>query len=113
MSESRALAVMFETADKNFFKQHLDRKVHIRLPYKDECNGEFWSLGEHEKTRRRILLIRYGHDGAPLPDGKVLKIPFLAFSDETIEDRDDVLVPIVEQIMREAAAVKLPPQGNA
>jgi len=33
-----------------------------------------------------------------------MKIPFLAFSDETIEDRDDILLPIIEEIMLDAYA---------
>ncbi len=102
MAERRALIVAFDNSDKNFFKDHLDRRAHIRLPFQDECAGEFWSLGDHQRTRRRILLCRVGADGRKLPDGKILKIPFLAFSDETIEDRDDVLVPIVQEIMQGA-----------
>ena len=38
----------------------------------------------------------------PLPDNKLLKIPFLAFADETIEDDDDTLFPIVRDIMGDA-----------
>jgi hypothetical protein len=68
----------------------------------DECELEFLSLGQHDRDRRRILLVRTDHRGNPLPDNKVLKIPFLAFSDETIEDRDDILLPICFSIMAEA-----------
>lgn len=99
-----------------FFTEHPDRKARIRLPrlerratkqrgveFASECTGEFWSLGLHDKTRRRILLCRVDVRGEPLPEGRVLKIPFLSFSEETIEDRDDILLPIIFQIMREAA----------
>lgn len=99
----QALIVAFDNSDKNFFRQHPDRLAHIRLPYRDECAGEFWSLGDHNRTRRRILLCRASAEGRLLPDGKILKLPMLAFSDETIEDRDDILLPIVQEIMSNAA----------
>lgn len=98
--------------DAQFFQQHPDRKTHIREPrrvlaidrsravrYVPECEGEFWSLGDHDKSRRRIILTRVDAQGASLPENRVLKIPFLAFSDETIEDRDDVLIPLIAGIM--------------
>lgn len=108
--------------DEQFFTDHPDRQAHIRPPGKvrvidrqraaritDECAGEFWSLGEHEKSRRRIILWRVppdrwslipNHDGKTVP---IMKIPFLAFADETIESRDDILLPILDEIMRKAA----------
>ena len=104
MSERKALIVAFDNSDKNFFKDHPDRNAHIRLPYEQECAGEFWQLGDHNRTRRRIVLWRvpqgnpyYNRDKLPY-----IKIPFLAFSDETIEDRDDVLLPMIEEIMFDA-----------
>jgi hypothetical protein len=103
--------------DVQFFADHRDRQTRIRLPgrvlarspqravyYRDECEGEFWSLGDHEKDRRRIIIYRIPADN-PAYDPKapqLLKIPFLLYADETVEDRDDVLLPIVEQLMREA-----------
>jgi hypothetical protein len=105
---NRALKVAFDRSDKGFFRDHPDRKAHIRLPYGGESEGEFWSLGEHQRSRRRIVLWRVPKDnpwynklretlGEPL-----LKIPFLAFADETIEDTDEMLLPIIDTIMREA-----------
>lgn len=98
--------------DAQFFQQHPDRKTRIRPPgrvlakdrqravrYVDECEGEFWSLGEHDKSRRRIILTRVDARGNTLPENRVLKIPLLAFADETIEDRDDVLIPLLAGIM--------------
>ena len=102
--EARALKVAFEKSDEGFFRDHPDRRAHIRLPYKGEAEGEFWSLGEHERSRRRMVLWRVPKDN-PWFDRlrqPLLKIPFLAFADETIEDRDDVLLPIIDTIMREA-----------
>lgn len=104
--------------DQQFFADHPDRWAHIRKPrpvleknmqrsvrYVDEMRGEFWSLGEHDHRRRRVLLWRvprnnpfYDPDQPP-----ILKIPFLAFADESIEDTDAVLLPIIHQLMLEAA----------
>ncbi len=103
MTERKALIVAFDNSDKRFFQSYPDRLAHIRLPYRDECSGEFWSLGDHQRTRRRILLTRADAYGNKLPDNKILKIPFLAFADESIEDDDAVLLPIVQQIMQDAA----------
>lgn len=104
--------------DIQFFKDHPDRYAHIRLPrrvlektqqraihYVEECRGEFWSLGEHDKDRRRILLWRMPEDHPLYNHSKatILKIPFLAFADETIEDRDDILLPIIREIMSQKA----------
>ena len=100
MTSQRALATFWEKADGGFFAKWRDRMAHIRKPYAGECMEEFRTLGWHDIKRRRILLTRVDFERKPLPDNKVLKIPFLAFADETIEDRDDVLLPIIEQIMR-------------
>ena len=104
MAERRALIVAFDNSDKRFFETHPDRNAHIRLPYAGEEHGAFWSLGDHNRARRRILLWRVPRDN-PFHDRMkepILKIPFLAFSEETIEDRDDILLPIIQQIMMEA-----------
>ena len=105
--------------DAQFFADHPDRYARIRMPrqvlardprtrqvrYVPECEGEFWSLGQHDKSRRRIILWRVPKDNVHYdPDNpQILKIPFLAFSDETIADRDDVLLPIIGEIMLEGA----------
>ena len=104
--------------DAQFFAQHPDRYARIRMPrkvlvrdrqrgvhYEDECRGEFWSLGLHDKSRRRIICWRVPKDNMYYdPDRpQILKIPFLAFADEEIADRDDVLLPIVHQVMADAA----------
>lgn len=102
VTDKKALALVWDQSDKNYFVSHPDRKSHIRNAYQDECKGEFWTLGPHDKDRRRILLTRADYEGNYLPDNKVLKIPFLAFADETIEDTDDILLPIIRQIMAEA-----------
>ena len=89
--------------DIQFFSQHRDRKAHIRSPDGKEAIGEFWSLGPHDASRRRFLLWRVP-DGHPMKRTfPFLKIPFLAFTDETMEDDDKVLLPLIDEIMRDAA----------
>ena len=110
------------TPDEQFFIQHPDRQAHIRLPsfspardsqravrYLHECEIEFRSLGPHQVSRRRIVLYRVPKDNPMFDPGKpqILKIPFLCFADETIEDRDDILLPIVHRIMMDAAKAHL------
>jgi hypothetical protein len=101
--------------DAQFFAQHPDRRARIRLPdgqrpvrdaqravrYLSECELEFRSLGPHYRNRRRIIAWRTKADHPTHPN-TIIKIPFLAFADETIEDRDDVLLPILDGIMRDA-----------
>ena len=104
MSERKALIVAFDNSDKRFFKDHPERQTHIRLPHGGEASGEFWSMGDHPLTRRRILLWKVPKDNPVYDQVKepILKIPFLAFADETIEDTDEVLIPIIHTIMTEA-----------
>ena len=102
-------------ADAQFFRQHPDRQARIRLPgrelhkdqqravrYLDEQELAFRSLGPHDPRRRRIIAFRTPADHPTHPNA-VLKVPFICFADETIEDRDDVLLPILAEIMVEAA----------
>lgn len=105
--------------DVRFFFQHPDRTTHIREPrqaqevvidqqraaaYVGELEKEFRSLGPHKRERRRVILWRVPSDN-PFYDPRkpsILKIPFLLFSDENVEDRDDILLPILHQIMLDA-----------
>jgi hypothetical protein len=105
--------------DAQFFKDHPDRQARIRLPgvelkkdkqrsvrYLSECEIEFRSLGPHAAYRRRILLWKVPATN-PMYDKKkpqILKIPFLAYADETIEDTDAVLLPIIHELMEGAKA---------
>jgi hypothetical protein len=101
--------------DSQFFRQHPDRFARIRLPgrepFKDqqravrylaESELQFRSLGPHDEKRRRIIAYRTAKNHPTHPN-TILKIPFLLFADETVEDRDDVLLPIVHQLMTQAA----------
>jgi hypothetical protein len=104
--------------DAQFFSIHRDRYAHIRSPrlqlirlpsrqvkYIPEMQGEFWSLGEHNKERERILVWRVPehHPMYDSKETKLLRIPFLLFTDESVEDTDAVLLPIIHQIMTDAA----------
>lgn len=108
---------MSNDPDIQFFLQHPDRQARIRNPVKmisidkqrsarivEEMQGEFWSLGGHDKTRRRVLVWKVPKDN-PFYDEKreqLMKIPFLAFADEEIADRDDVLLPLLHEVMEDA-----------
>lgn len=103
--------------DAQFFTDHPDRQARIRAPSKvieingqrgasvvDEMRGEFWSLGDHDKSRRRIIVYRVPPDN-PMYDParpQLLKIPILLFADETITDEDSALLPEIHRIMLEA-----------
>lgn len=101
--------------DAEFFQRHPDRRAHIRTPsgpapFKDQQRAvhylaehelEFRSLGPHNKDRRRIIAYRTPASHPTHPN-HIMKIPFLAFADETIEDTDAVLLPIVDGIMKQA-----------
>lgn len=103
------------TQDEQFFKQHPDRRARIRKPefkphrdsqravrYMDESEIQFRQLGPHSKERRRIIAYRTPADHPSHPN-HIMPIPFLLFADETIEDRDDVLLPIIHELMTNAA----------
>jgi hypothetical protein len=106
---------MSDLTDEQFFAQHPDRQARIRKPAKsididrktrrtrvrDEEEDSFESLGYHVKDRRRILLYRVPRDNYFFdPDRpQILKIPFLLFSDEAVEDNDETLLPLIHEIM--------------
>jgi hypothetical protein len=86
--------------DTQFFIAHPDRLTRIRLPNPNEEEFAFASLGSHRADRRRILIQR-------VPDGPhrgmLMPIPFVLFSDESVEDTDAVLLPVIREIMLNAA----------
>ena len=106
--------------DVQFFLTHPDRQVRIRLPSSGRVEvsrrGEkvlrlaeeelsFRKLGGHDPLRRRILVWRVPADNPHCDPIRrpLLKIPFLAFADETIADDDAALLPIIHQIMMQNA----------
>ena len=102
--------------DAQFFAQHPDRQARIRLPeglittdkrthhtsVTHECELDFRRLGPHDRNRRRILVWRVPHNHPTHPD-HMMRIPFLLFADESVEDDDATLLPILSEIMRNAA----------
>lgn len=100
--------------DARFFAQHPSREVRIRLPKQGEQNREFLSLGFHDPERRRIIAWKVPK-GSAFGVGRILRIPFLQFADETIADTDEVLSPILHSIMLDAAKdhnIPLPRMGK-
>jgi hypothetical protein len=102
---------MMTDPDVQFFTEHPSRQARIRLPvktphrdqqravrYLDECEIEFRHLGGHDPKRRRIIAYKLPADHPSHPN-HIMKIPFLAFTDETIRDDDETLIPIVHEIM--------------
>lgn len=103
--------------DEEFFATFPDRQARIRKPelvqhrdqqrsvrYLDECELEFRSLGGHDRNRRRIIVWRVP-EGNPWYDPvqqKLLKVPILLFSDESVEDSDAVVLPILYEVMSNA-----------
>ncbi len=84
--------------DNQWFLAHRGRFYHIREPREGERETDFRTLGDHDRTRRKIICVK-------IPETKkVISIPFLAFADEEIADDDVVLHPIVHDIMEGAAA---------
>src|SRR5262245_4797773 len=113
---NKALQRLWEKTDGQFFADRPDRYCHIRKPYSGECEVEFRSLGDHVKDRRRIVLWRVPSDHVYFDPRRpqILKIPFLLFADETVEDTDEVLRPIVHHLMIEThMADKFPTMGRA
>ena len=62
----------------------------------------FRQLGPHDERRRRIIAVRVPADH-PTHANHIMQIPFVLFGDETLEDRDDILLPLVRELMMEAA----------
>lgn len=91
-------------ADRAFFKQHNDRRLRIRAPIDTEYQREFRGFGPHPENRRRVIVARIAAGMAKRHNIDFMRIPFLLFADETVEDRDDILAPILDEIMRDAKA---------
>lgn len=97
--------IIMEGSDEAFFADHPDRQVRIRKPVsKHEFSSEFRTLGPHRYDRRRVLVARVNPVIAGMYGVRLMPIPFLAFADEEIADRDDILLPILDGIMWEVRA---------
>ncbi len=81
-------------------ERYLDKDRQRAVRYLDECEIEFRHLGSHDKSRR-VPQDNPWYDPTKPP---ILKIPFLAFADETIENEDHILLPILHEMMTNARA---------
>lgn len=89
--------------DECFFADFPDRKIRIRRTFSDrEFQREFRSLGLHQLARRRVIVARVAPHVAKIYGRELIAIPFLAGIDEEIADRDDILLPILDEMMRDA-----------
>lgn len=101
--------------DEQFFLDHPDRQARIRVPrkelakdkqravrYLDEAELQFRSLGPHKHEQRRIVVYRVPKDNPMFDPEKqqLLTIPILAFEGEVIPDTDEVLLPMIDEIMK-------------
>jgi len=91
-------------SDRAFFGEHRDRKYRIRPPAGDEYLREFRGFGMHDETRRRVIVFRLPSGMAKRHNVDFGRVPFLLFADETVEDTDEILRPILHEIMQNAAA---------
>lgn len=89
-------------ADMIFFKEHQDRRLRIRPPFEGEYTTEFRGFGMHEEHRRRVIVSRIPAGMAKRHNVDFMRIPFLLFADETVEDTDAILAPTLHEIMMEA-----------
>lgn len=103
------------TPDEQFFLDHPERQTRIRNPvrepqkdkqravrYLDENEMQFRSLGQHKLEQRRLIIYRVPADN-PMHDPnkqQLLTIPILAFEGEVIPDTDEVLLPMIAEIMQ-------------
>lgn len=102
------------TSDEQFFIDHPDRQAHIRNPgheftkdkqravrYLHEAELQFRSLGQHKPEQRRLIIYRVPADNPMFNPEKqqLLTIPILAFEGEMIPDTDEVLLPMIAEIM--------------
>ena len=87
--------------DVIWFKQRQRRQARIRRPAGTEFSLSFEMLGMHDDTRRHVVVARCPKT-AYTPRG-LMRVPFLANGDETIEDSDEVALRILDELMKAAA----------
>jgi hypothetical protein len=90
-------------ADRIWFKEHPARKMRLRPPIDDEYETEFRGFGMHAKDRRRIIVFRISTGAGRRHNVDFARVAFLLFADETVEDTDEIIGPILGQLMREAS----------
>ncbi len=82
--------------DELFFSAHPDRRIRIRECLGVEQDAAFMSLGDHDRSRRRMLVWQRSPK-------EIVRIPFLLFADESIRDDDETLMPILHGVMEDSA----------
>ena len=87
--------------DTTWFRSFPLRQARIREPMAGEAEGEFATLGMHNPKRRRMLIWKAPPD-SPQP-GRLIPIPFLLAADESVENDDSTLMPIIAELMENAA----------
>lgn len=95
--------ILLPGPDEQFFKQHKKRQCRLRDPLPGDDLRQFEVLGDHDVSRRKILVWRVPENNPYRQLTKFLKIPFLQFADESIEDDDKHLLPLLKEIMENAA----------
>lgn len=104
--------------DEAFFAQHPGRQCRIRNVIGKEQEGEFMSLGGHDHDRRRIIAWKVPKGTRSPFDawvGRIIRVPFLLFADESVRDDDETLLPVLHEIMIDAAkaqGIHLPEQRH-
>lgn len=90
--------------DPIWFGLHKDRQCRIREPNTFEFWTAWQQLGGHDATRRRVLVWRVpeNNPGRRVIHDGLMRIPFLMRADETIENADGVLLPILDSLMTDA-----------
>jgi hypothetical protein len=88
--------VVFAVNDVAFFREHPRRQARIRLPAVGEFAAEFRSLGDHDASRRVVLV--WNCRSPALPNG-LMKIPMLKYADEEIRDDDTTVMTILHGLM--------------
>lgn len=93
------------TGDELWFQLNPTRRTHLRIPVDEfENDFEFQALGADDMTERRIVLYKVPDDHF-MGAGSTITIPFREAADEAhpAVDTDEMLLPFIEEIMREAA----------
>jgi hypothetical protein len=94
--------------DVIWFRQRARRDYRIRVPAQGEFACAWIMLGMHNQDRRRVLVWRVPKNNPGrkmIPDG-LMRVPFLAEADESIEDDDFVLKRLMARMMKDAAEAK-------
>lgn len=100
--------------DADWFAAHPERQARIREPvkvlhrdkqravrYLDESELQFRSLPPHPAARRRMIVWRIPADNPHFDPVRqpLITIPFVLLPNEEIPDTDEVLLPLIHELM--------------